>query len=234
MDYIKGTYGLWLSAGGGKESWFLSLDLAWEVARLLLSSADDHHSCLGGSLWTTLFLKRIRTPWGPPEYRSCPCPLFPVCRKKALFTLLDLPWVPKGRFKQVLIVGRREWRNRGKAVKKQVYPRSRVLVLPRGRDINSCCCSVAKLCSALWNPMDCGLPGSSVLHYRPEFAPSSGEQLSLSLATSLASGKLSFPLFLWGWWLLHCYYLLRLPYEKASDRFCFLGLQNHRRQWLRP
>ena len=50
MDYIKGTYGLWLSAGGGKESWFLSLDLAWEVARLLLSSADDHHSCLGGSL----------------------------------------------------------------------------------------------------------------------------------------------------------------------------------------
>ena len=33
-----------------------------------------------------------------------------------------------------------------------------------------CCCSVAKLCSTLWNPMDCSTPGSLVLHYLPEFA----------------------------------------------------------------
>ena len=33
-----------------------------------------------------------------------------------------------------------------------------------------CCCSIAKLCSTLWNPMDCSTPGSLVLHYLPEFA----------------------------------------------------------------
>ena len=32
------------------------------------------------------------------------------------------------------------------------------------------CGSVAKLCSTLWNPMDCSTPGSLVLHYLPEFA----------------------------------------------------------------
>ena len=30
------------------------------------------------------------------------------------------------------------------------------------------CCSVAKLCLILWEPMDCSTPGSSVLHYLPE------------------------------------------------------------------
>ena len=133
--------------------------------RLLHSSADDHHSCLGGSLWTTPFLKWIRTPWGPPEYRSCPCPLFPVCRKKAVFTLLDLPWVPKGRFKQLLIGGRREWRNKGRAVKKQEYPRSRVLILPQGRDTTvgvvqllSC----VQLFATLWT-VACQAPLSSTI-----------------------------------------------------------------------
>ena len=32
------------------------------------------------------------------------------------------------------------------------------------------CCSVAKLCPTLCDPMDCSTPGSSVLHYLPEFA----------------------------------------------------------------
>ena len=32
------------------------------------------------------------------------------------------------------------------------------------------CCSVAQSCLALCNPMDCSTPGSSVLHYLPEFA----------------------------------------------------------------
>ena len=32
------------------------------------------------------------------------------------------------------------------------------------------CCSVTKLCLTLFNPMDCSMPGSSVLHYLPEFA----------------------------------------------------------------
>ena len=35
---------------------------------------------------------------------------------------------------------------------------------------NCCCCSVAKLCLTLCNSMDCSMPGSSVLHYLPEFA----------------------------------------------------------------
>ena len=32
----------------------------------------------------------------------------------------------------------------------------------------SCCCSVAKLCPTLCDPMDCSTPGSSVLHYLSE------------------------------------------------------------------
>ena len=34
----------------------------------------------------------------------------------------------------------------------------------------SFCCSVAKLCLSLWDPMDCSTPGFPVLHYPPEFA----------------------------------------------------------------
>ena len=33
-----------------------------------------------------------------------------------------------------------------------------------------CCCSVAKLCQTLCDPMDCKKPGSFVLHYLPAFA----------------------------------------------------------------
>ena len=32
------------------------------------------------------------------------------------------------------------------------------------------CCSVAKLCPTLCDPMICSTPGFSVLHYLPEFA----------------------------------------------------------------
>ena len=33
-----------------------------------------------------------------------------------------------------------------------------------------CCCSVAKSCPPLCNPMDCSVPGLPVPHYLPEFA----------------------------------------------------------------
>ena len=33
-----------------------------------------------------------------------------------------------------------------------------------------CCCSVAKLCLTLWDPMDCSPPGFPVPHHLPEFA----------------------------------------------------------------
>ena len=36
--------------------------------------------------------------------------------------------------------------------------------------LDICCCSVTKLCLTLCHPMDCSTPGSSVLHYLPEFA----------------------------------------------------------------
>ena len=32
------------------------------------------------------------------------------------------------------------------------------------------CCSVAKLCPTLCDPMDCSMPGFPVLQYLPEFA----------------------------------------------------------------
>ena len=35
-----------------------------------------------------------------------------------------------------------------------------------------CCCSVARLCLTLCDPMDYSMPGSSVLHYLLEFAQS--------------------------------------------------------------
>ena len=34
------------------------------------------------------------------------------------------------------------------------------------------CCSIAKLCPTLCNPMDCNMPGFPVLHYLPKFAQS--------------------------------------------------------------
>ena len=40
-----------------------------------------------------------------------------------------------------------------------------------GKDsMDCCCCSVAKLCLTLCDPMDCSTPGFPVLHYFPEFA----------------------------------------------------------------
>ena len=37
--------------------------------------------------------------------------------------------------------------------------------------VQLCCCSVAKSCPTLCNPMDCSTPGFPVLHYVLEFAP---------------------------------------------------------------
>ena len=41
----------------------------------------------------------------------------------------------------------------------------------QGKSINKCCCgSVAQVCPALCDPMDCSTSGFPVLHYLPEFA----------------------------------------------------------------
>ena len=42
-----------------------------------------------------------------------------------------------------------------------------------------CCCSVAKLCPTLCDPMDCNTPGFPVLHYLPEFAQTHVHSVSL-------------------------------------------------------
>ena len=36
--------------------------------------------------------------------------------------------------------------------------------------IRCCCCSVAKLCLTLCDPMGCSVPGFAILHHLPEFA----------------------------------------------------------------
>ena len=42
---------------------------------------------------------------------------------------------------------------------KQILPNIKKIVL------EECCCTVAKSCPTLHDPMDCGTPGTSVLHY---------------------------------------------------------------------
>ena len=49
-------------------------------------------------------------------------------------------------------------------------PCSGSTVLTRQPGISFCCCSVAKSCLTLCNPMDCSMPGFPVLHYLLEFA----------------------------------------------------------------
>ena len=39
-----------------------------------------------------------------------------------------------------------------------------------GNLLHFCCCSVAKSCLTLCDPMDCSMPGFLVLHYLPKFA----------------------------------------------------------------
>ena len=48
-------------------------------------------------------------------------------------------------------------------------PRSDLTIHLLTQHINFYCCSVGKSCPALYNPMDCSLPGSPVLHYFLEF-----------------------------------------------------------------
>ena len=47
-----------------------------------------------------------------------------------------------------------------------------------------CCCSVTKSCLTLCGLMDCSTPGSSVLHYLPEFAQSHVHWVSDAIHTS--------------------------------------------------
>ena len=64
---------------------------------------------------------------------------------------------------------------------KQYYPAwlgsLRSWDLPFGVSGNNCCCSVAKSCPTLQDSVDCSTPGFPVLHYLPEFKPTSTESV---------------------------------------------------------
>ena len=49
---------------------------------------------------------------------------------------------------------------------------------------NCCCCSVAKSCLTLCNPMSCSTPGFSVLHYLPEFVQTHVHWVNDAIKTS--------------------------------------------------
>ena len=71
-----------------------------------------------------------------------------------------------------------------------------VINRPRGGKLQKhcnqhCCCSTAKLYLTLCNPMDCLIPGSSVLHYLPEFA-----QIHVFLTVSSFAASFSFAFYL--------------------------------------
>ena len=74
-----------------------------------------------------------------------------------------------------------------------------------GVEWGCCCCLVTKSCLILCDPMDCSMPGFSVLYYLPEFAqthvhwvsddiqPSHAIQHETMDVTSFSSCRLSFP-----------------------------------------
>ena len=94
----------------------------FSLNQICISLGLNHWSTL---LVSSLFQKRNREHWnwagpcGVPKYKSFLCSLFLVCRKWASFSLPDLPCVPTGRFKQLIM---REWmenKNKGRVIKKQ-------------------------------------------------------------------------------------------------------------------
>ena len=77
----------------------------------------------------------------------------------------------RGGERGVLGVGGRETRSPGRGVegkKGSGFSSGSVEAVPRLFKV--CCCSVAKSCPTLCDPMDCSTPGFPVLHCLPEFA----------------------------------------------------------------
>ena len=58
-----------------------------------------------------------------------------------------------------------------------------------------CCCSVARSCSTLCDPMDCSTPGFPVLHYLPEFAQTHVHWVSDAIQPSHPLSSPSLPAF---------------------------------------
>jgi len=56
-----------------------------------------------------------------------------------------------------------------------------------------CCCSVAKFCPILCNPIDCGTPAFRVLHYLPEFAQTHVHWVGYAIQPSHPLSSLSPP-----------------------------------------
>lgn len=78
-----------------------------------------------------IHMKQSKTLRGPPCTSSFFIPYSLFFRKWASFTFLGFPWVPKDRFKQLLIRKGRESRNNGGTNKKPKCSLGRVLVHPQ-------------------------------------------------------------------------------------------------------
>lgn len=84
-------------------------------------------------------MKPIRTLWGPPGYKAFLCTRLLVCRKMA--STLDLPWDPKGKFKQLLTQN-----------DTLVQPWGKVLGPPSG-DMHSDLIQISAFFYSIWTPI---------------------------------------------------------------------------------
>ena len=85
----------------------------------------------------------------------------------------------------------KKWHNTLPPLDSQVWrPLFLVLLYPSFQC--RCCCSVAKLCLILCEPMDCSMPGSPVLHCFPECSKSCPLSLWCYLTISSSAVPISF------------------------------------------
>ena len=80
------------------------------------------------------------------------------------------------------------------------------------------CCSVAKLCPTLWDPMNCSTPGFPALHYLPEFAQTLVHWVSDAIQPSHPLWPSSPP-------------SLRYAVSKTNDHFYIIPHASEEKDW---
>ena len=115
-----------------------------------------------------------------------------------------------------------------------------------------CCCSVAKSCLTLCDPMDCSTPGFPVLHYLLELAQTHVHRVGDAIQTSHPLSSPSLPAFslsqhqglsqwlgikAWGLikaWGQHCIRNLIVLRERSALRLNSVSSLNPATQWSSP
>ena len=104
-----------------------------------------------------------------------------------------------------------------------------------------CCCSVTQSCPALWYPVDCSTPASSVLHHLPEFAQTHAHWVDDAIqpfqpllspsppAFNLSSHQ---GLFQWVGSFYEIVKLFELQLQYLSFKWIFSGLISFRIDWF--